>query len=190
MKLFRTLVFAAILPVPALAADTPATDPAPDKENVNAAAAGPATAPDATADDAATDGADDAAALPDPDVELLFLDAREIDVREFIWERRIVVVMADTPNDPLLLRQLQALRERADDFVERDVVVIFDGHPEDNSPLRQVMRPRGFMTAIIDKDGEVKARRPAPRTGRELMAVIDRFPLRRQEVLERLPSGR
>lgn len=182
MKLFRTLVFAAILPVPALAADTPVTA----DENGDAAATAPATTPGETDDTAA----EDAAAPPDPDAELLFLDAREIDVREFVWERRIVVVMADTPNDPLLLRQLQALRERAEDFVERDVVVIFDAHPEDSSPLRQVMRPRGFMTAIIDKDGEVKARRPAPRTGRELMAVIDRFPLRRQEVLERMPSGR
>ncbi|TVS03898.1 MAG: DUF4174 domain-containing protein [Rhodobacteraceae bacterium] len=122
--------------------------------------------------------------------ELLFMDAREVDVREFVWTHRIIVVMADTPDDPQFTRQLEALRDRGDEFVDRDAVVIFDAHPEDSSPLRQVMRPRAFMTAIIDKDGEVKARRPAVRTGRELMAVIDRFPTRRQEVLERLPSGR
>ena len=172
MKPFLSFVFAALLPVSALAADTPGDDDADP------------LAPDST--EAVTEAED----LPDPDTELLFLDAREVDVREFLWERRIIVVMADTPNDPLMERQLDALRARADDFVERDVVVIFDAQPEDNSPLRQVMRPRAFMTAIIDKDGEVKARRPAPRTGRELMAVIDRFPLRRQEVLERSPSGR
>lgn len=128
--------------------------------------------------------------VPDPDEVLLFLDAREIDVRDFIWERRLIVVMADTPDDPQLTRQLNALRERELEFVARDAVVIFDSHPDDRSPLRQVLRPRGFMTAIIDKDGEVKARRPAVRTGRELMAVIDRFPTRRQEMLERSPSGR
>ncbi len=122
--------------------------------------------------------------------ELLFMDAREVDVRDFIWAQRIIVVMADTPDDPQFTRQLDALRDRGDEFVARDAIVIFDAHPDDASPLRQVMRPRGFMTAIIDKDGEVKARRPAVRTGRELMAVIDRFPSRRQEVLERLPSGR
>ncbi|MCC5961342.1 MAG: DUF4174 domain-containing protein [Rhodobacteraceae bacterium] len=121
---------------------------------------------------------------------LLFLDAREIEARDFIWVNRIIVVMADTPNDPNFERQLDALRDRADEFFARDAVVIFDAHPEDRSPLRQVLRPRGFMTAIIDKDGEVKARRPAVRTGREMMAVIDRFPSRRQEMLERLPSGR
>lgn len=127
---------------------------------------------------------------PNPDEELLFLDAREIDVRDFIWTRRLIVVMADTPDDPQFTRQLEALRERDMEFVARDAVVIFDAHPADRSPLRQVLRPRGFMTAIIDKDGEVKARRPAVRSGRELMAVIDRFPTRRQEMLERLPSGR
>jgi len=121
---------------------------------------------------------------------LLFLDAREIEARDFIWVNRIIVVMAETPNDPNFERQLDALRDRADEFFARDAVVIFDAHPEDRSPLRQVLRPRGFMTAIIDKDGEVKARRPAVRTGREMMAVIDRFPSRRQEMLERLPSGR
>lgn len=129
-------------------------------------------------------------AAQNPDEVLLFLDARETDVREFIWARRLIVVMADTPDDPQLTRQLDALRERDMEFVARDAVVIFDAHPEDRSPLRQVLRPRGFMTAIIDKDGEVKARRPAVRTGRELMNVIDRFPTRRQETLERLPAGR
>ena len=126
----------------------------------------------------------------DPDSTLLFLDAREVDVRDFIWERRIIVVMAETPDDPQFNRQLDALRERSEEFVERDAVVIFDAHPQDRSALRQVLRPRAFMTAIIDKDGEVKARRPAVRSGRELMAVIDRFPTRRQEMLEQRPAGR
>jgi hypothetical protein len=139
----------------------------------------------------AADGGDDT--IPTAQVDegpLPFMDARDVDVRDFIWVNRIIVVMADTPNDPVFDRQLDALRERAQDFAERDAVVIFDAHPEDASPLRQVLRPRGFMMAIIDKDGEVKARRPALRSGRELMAVIDRFPTRRQEMLERLPAGR
>ncbi|NYS25275.1 DUF4174 domain-containing protein [Rhodobacteraceae bacterium 2376] len=178
MKPFLIFVFAALVPLAALATDAPA-EPEPTAEDL-------APGTEAMSDAATTDTTE----LPDPDSELLFLDAREIDVREFIWTRRIVVVMADTPNDPAFERQLESLRDRAEEFVDRDVVVIFDAHPEDNTALRQVMRARGFMVAIIDKDGEVKARRPAPRSGRELMAVIDRFPLRRQEILERSPAGR
>lgn len=141
-------------------------------------------------DPATTEDVAEPQTTPNPDEELLFLDARETDVRKFIWTRRLIVVMADTPDDPQFTRQLDALREREMEFVARDSVVIFDAHPQDRSALRQVLRPRGFMTAIIDKDGEVKARRPAVRTGRELMAVIDRFPTRRQEMMERSPSGR
>ncbi|SUZ30910.1 hypothetical protein ROE7235_00640 [Roseibaca ekhonensis] len=127
---------------------------------------------------------------PVDEEELLFLDARAIDVREYVWNHRLVVVMADTADNPQFGRQLEELRARAEEFLIRDVVVIFDANPEDESPLRQVLRPNGFMTAIIDKDGEVKARRPAVRSGRELMAVIDKFPLRRQEILDRNPAGR
>lgn len=131
----------------------------------------------------------DAAAQP-AEGELLFLDAREADVREYVWNHRLVVIMADTPNNPQFARQMDEIRARAEEFVDRDVVVIFDAHPDEMSPLRRVLRPNGFMTAIIDKDGEVKARRPSVRSGRELMGVIDKFPLRRQEILEERPSGR
>ncbi|WFE73533.1 DUF4174 domain-containing protein [Roseinatronobacter sp. S2] len=169
MKPIFTLVFALHFPFAALATNGPEnTDTTPDMSGVTSEV---------------VNGEDEQETL-------MFLDAREIDARDFIWVSRIIVVMADTPNDPQFERQLDALRERADEFFARDAVVIFDAHPEDRSPLRQVLRPRGFMTAIIDKDGEVKARRPAVRTGREMMAVIDRFPSRRQEMLERLPSGR
>lgn len=131
----------------------------------------------------------DAAAQP-AEGELLFLDAREADVREYVWNHRLVVIMADTPNNPQFARQMDEIRARAEEFVDRDVVVIFDAHPDEMSPLRLVLRPNGFVTAIIDKDGEVKARRPAVRSGRELMGLIDKFPLRRQEILEERPSGR
>lgn len=170
MKLILTFVFALVFPViaSAQAADTAmaqgnmASDAAPAMETQ------PVNAPEG---------------LP-------MLDARDIDVREYIWNSRILVVMADTPDDPMFARQLAALREREAEFMLRDVVVVFDAHPNDLSPLREVLRPNGFMTAIIDKDGEVKARRPSYRSGREWMAIIDRFPTRRQELLEQLPAGR
>jgi len=136
------------------------------------------------------DAAETPVAAPVAEDELLFLDAREIDVREYIWNHRLIVVMADTPDNPQFDRQLDEIRDRADEFLIRDVVVIFDAAPADRSDLRQVLRPNGFMIAIIDKDGEVKARRPSVRSGRELMGVIDKFPLRRQEILDRNPAGR
>jgi hypothetical protein len=43
---------------------------------------------------------------------------------------------------------------------------------------------------LIDKDGEAKLRKPLPWDVREITHAIDKFPLRRQEMRERLPSGR
>ena len=121
---------------------------------------------------------------------LRILDAVDVDIDEFLWQWRVVAVMADTPNDPAFVQQMRDIEARAAALFERDVVVVTDTSRNSGSSLRQRLRPRGFMLAIIEKDGEVKQRRPAPRDVREINAVIDRFPLRRQEMLERSPSGR
>ncbi|WP_417627023.1 DUF4174 domain-containing protein [Pararhodobacter aggregans] len=121
---------------------------------------------------------------------LMILDAADVDPDDFLWTLRIVAVMADSPNDPAFQRQMRDIEERPGDLLIRDVVVIVDSDRNSGSLLRQRLRPRGFMLAIIDKDGEIKQRRPAPRDVREIGDMIDRFTLRRQEMLERLPAGR
>lgn len=127
----------------------------------------------------------------DPEAEgLQVLDAAGIDPAVFLWQRRIVAVLADSPNDPAFIRQMRDILERPGDLLERDVVVVIDSDRNSGSPLRRMLRPRGFMLAIIEKDGEIKQRRPAPRDLREISAAIDHFPLRRQEMLERRPAGR
>ena len=122
--------------------------------------------------------------------ELLILDATEVDLDSLLWLNRIVAILADTPNDPAFIEQLRRIEASPDDFIERDAVVILDSDRNSGSDLRRMLRPRGFMLAFIEKDGSVAQRRPSPRSVREINAVIDRFPLRRQEMLERRPSGR
>lgn len=137
--------------------------------------------------------ADQTATLaPDAVVEptLQILDAADLDLDQFLWTHRIVAVLANTPNDPAFIQQMRDIGLRAEDLRLRDVVVITDTDPQGRSPLRQRLRARGFMLAIIEKDGAVAQRRPAPRDVREIAAIIDRFPLRRQEMLERSPAGR
>ena len=121
---------------------------------------------------------------------LRILDAAGIEPDSFLWQYRIVAVLADSPLDPAFARQMREIEDHPDDLFTRDVVVLIDSDRASNSALRQRLRPHGFMLAIIGKDGEIKQRRPAPRTVREIGEIIDRFPLRRQELLERLPAGR
>lgn len=155
-------------------------------------------APMALAQDAQTDDVpasdsprDTVEEMVDATPQLQIIDAATgIDPGDFLWEYRIVAVLAHSPRDPAFIQQMEDIRARMPDLIERDVVVLFDSDRNSDSPLRRMLRPRGFMLAIIEKDGEIKQRRPAPRDVREISAIIDRFPLRRQEMLDRRPPGR
>jgi hypothetical protein len=97
------------------------------------------------------------------------------------WVARPVVVFADSPADPRFAQQISMLDERLPELEDRDVVILIDTDPDAAGPLRKELRPRGFNLVLIDKDGAVVQRRPAPTTARELINLIDRLPSRRQE---------
>jgi hypothetical protein len=111
-------------------------------------------------------------------------DASEVVPQEFIWLNRLVVVFADSPNDPVFQEQLELLKEQPGDLLERDVIVVTDTAPGTPSPLREMLRPHGFGLVLIDKDGKVKLRKPVPWDVRELSRSIDKTELRQQELRE------
>jgi hypothetical protein len=104
--------------------------------------------------------------------------------------RRPVVVFADSPADPTFIRQMQLIERDLPALDQRDVVVIVDTDPAAKSAIRQKLRPRGFSLVLMEKDLKPVIRKPLPWDVREIVAAIDKFPLRRQEMLERQPSGR
>ena len=188
MKPLLTLVFASLLPLPGLAQSTAAPDePARILAVTDTSADADLTEDAAEALADTTAGETIGARIVDG---LEILDATEADLDGFLWVKRPILVFANTPADPAFQEQIENILSRAAEFALRDVVLIIDSDPAARSDARMRLRPRAFMLAIIDKDGEIKQRRPAPRSGRELMAVIDRFPSRRQEMLEQRPSGR
>lgn len=128
--------------------------------------------------------AEDILALWAEDKTTIF-QAGEVDLSQFVWIARPVVVFADSPNDPRLRQQLDLLAARPDDLADRDVIVLVDTDPEAGNPARIQLRPRGFMLAIIGKDGQVELRKPAPWDVREISRTIDKMPLRQQEVEDR-----
>ena len=120
----------------------------------------------------------------------LFLDAQGLTPEEFHWLKRPVIVFADTAADPAYLRQLDLLRANPEALAERDVVVITDTDPAAMSAFRKKFRPRGFSLVMMDKDGVTTLRKPLPWDVREITRAIDKFPIARQEMQERFPSGR
>tara|TARA_R110002096_G_scaffold189191_8_gene369441 strand:- start:2177 stop:2614 length:438 start_codon:yes stop_codon:yes gene_type:complete len=117
-------------------------------------------------------------------------DAAGVTMAEFLWLKRPVVVLADSPNDPAFTKQLALLAENPGALSERDVVVVVDSNPAARSFFRTKLRPRGFSLVLMDKDGGVELRKPRPWDVREITRAIDKFPLARQELLDRFPSGR
>lgn len=109
----------------------------------------------------------------------------ELNLKDFLWEKRPVVVFADTERDPAFIRQLELLDARKEALAERDVVILTDTDPEAMSELREQLRPRGFMLVLIGKDGGVKLRKPFPWSVRELSRSIDKMPMRQQEIRDR-----
>ncbi|WP_112321662.1 DUF4174 domain-containing protein [Oceanibium sediminis] len=117
-------------------------------------------------------------------------DLDQPSLAELKWVARPIVVFADAAADPRVARQLQWFEDRIDELEERDVVILVDTHPDEKTALRERFHPRDFMVVLVGKDGEVKYRKPDPVTVREIIRLIDRMPLRQQEIeAQRAGSG-
>lgn len=144
---------------------------------------------------AAQEAATPAAIMPEPPAEAaaeksMIIDAAGVTLSEFQWRKRPVLVFADSPQDPNFIRQLELISRDLPALAERDVIVITDTDPAAMSAARTRFRPRGFGIVLMDKDGVTTLRKPLPWDVREIGRAIDKWPLRRQEILDRFPSGR
>lgn len=126
-------------------------------------------------------GAAMAESASEPEADPVFPAEIVEDLSDFVWQKRPIVVFADTAEDPNFIRQLDLLKARRADLEERDVIVLTDTNPSEASALRRKLRPRGFALVLVGKDGSVKLRKPKPWSVRELSRVIDKMPLRQQE---------
>lgn len=123
----------------------------------------------------------DVVETPEPPM-LTIIEDPEVTLDQFAWTARPIVVFADAKADPRFDEQIRFLQADVEELLERDVVVIVDTTLKPRSALRDALRPRGFMLVLIDKDGDVKLRKPAPWTVREITRSIDKWPSRQQEI--------
>ncbi|MEY4695779.1 MAG: hypothetical protein RIT14_207 [Pseudomonadota bacterium] len=120
----------------------------------------------------------------DEAVDFAPVPAASVALVDLLYLKRPVVVFADSPNDPNFLRQMDLLSREAAELSERDVIVVIDTDPAALSDWRKTLRPRGFSLVLMDKDGKAVIRKPLPWDVREITHAIDKFPLRRQEILQ------
>ncbi len=133
--------------------------------------------------------AQEADAVSEPDIMLDIRDASDVDLDDFLWRNRLIVVFANTDRDPAFQQQMELLAERPEALFLRDVVVVIDTNPAEPSEIRTSLRPRGFSFVFIDKDGVVKLRKPAPWDVREISRSIDKTELRQQELRDAREAG-
>jgi len=107
---------------------------------------------------------------------------KDTDLSSYRWTHRPIVVFANSPEDVNYTRQINMFESGLNQLLVRDVVVLTDTNPSEVSPLRELLRPRGFALLLIGKDGQVKLRKPFPWSVRELSRAIDKMPMRRQEL--------
>lgn len=176
MKLKRLIILAV---VPLLAAMGPKPEGEADGHRPYVRGEVPAARDAAPAGEAATAPAP----VTGPALRTLtVLSASEAEPAEFLWQARPLVIFADTAADPAFIRQLADLQADPAPLLARDVVVVTDTDPGAASPWRRQLRPEGFSLVLLDKDGQVKQRKPAPWSVREISRAIDKFPLRRREI--------
>lgn len=112
--------------------------------------------------------------------------AQEDPLAEHLWTSRPVIIFADSDRDPRFARQMAELEKEPEALAERDVVILTDTDPgasrSDRSALRKKFRPHGFNILLVGKDGEIKMRRPVVVTADDITRMIDRTPLRQQEM--------
>lgn len=113
-----------------------------------------------------------------------------VQLADLLYKSRVVVVFAPAPEDPNFIRQMELLAEDDGDLAARDVVLVVDTDPSAKSEWRLHLRPSSFGLVILDKDGKTALRKPRPWSLREITRAIDKFPSRRDELLDLLPAGR
>ena len=118
--------------------------------------------------------------------ESYFVEVEENTTLEnFEWAQRPIIIFSDSEKDPNFVSQMEFLLEDVNELKERDIIVLVDTNPSRPSSLRKRLRPHGFAFILIGKDGQVKLRKPSPWNIREIARVIDKMPIRQQEIAQK-----
>lgn len=108
--------------------------------------------------------------------------AVDVDLSDFKWEARPLIVFADSPDNAAFQKQMELIQAEMANVEERDILLVIDTDPAAQSDLRRALRPKGFAIILVGKDGGVKMRETSPTDIMEFSAVIDRMPMRRLEI--------
>ena len=135
---------------------------------------------------------------------LLTTSTQAADLTQYLWQNRLLLMVAPIPTTPMFLDARKTLDQRWDAIQDRDIVVfcLFSNkgtRANDNTPLTQdevtQLRRRYALTdsatsmILIGKDGGEKMRQPLDGDLSEVFAEIDTMPMRQQEMRDKRRRG-
>ncbi|MEM6458808.1 MAG: DUF4174 domain-containing protein [Planctomycetota bacterium] len=121
-----------------------------------------------------------------------------LDLDRFAGSHRPLLIFADSPDRPDLIRQRRLLAEHRPGLADREMLVVeiigpavtLDGQPVP-ADARKLRRQHNlpddapFALRLVGKDTGVKLRSDRPVAAERLFALIDAMPMRRREIAER-----
>ena len=111
------------------------------------------------------------------------------------WKNRVLLIMSENPNDPLVKQQASLFSEDVEEMKERKLILL-QVFPEfylmgGDSAIRRTSAEvyfdyksvkKNFELVLIGLDGDEKMRRTELIRPDDLYAIIDAMPMRRQEM--------
>ena len=111
-----------------------------------------------------------------------------LDLRNFEWKNRVLVIGG---SESKFQNQFDYLKVNKNEFTDRDMVVILinkDGskisYYASTSSIRKRFNFEDFRLLLIGKDGGVKYRTNEPVKINKIFELIDKMPMRVQEIKE------
>lgn len=117
-------------------------------------------------------------------------------LKAYLWKNRPLILFAQSPDNPAYLGFHHNLTAQNDEIIDRHMVIIeifenglvridgdLDKHLNADSLRRRFSAQKGQLTSIlIGKDGGLKLRQKGRLHLGEIFSVIDRMPMRQQEM--------
>lgn len=131
------------------------------------------------------------------------LGAIAVDLDSHLWRERLLFLIAPSADEPLAVRQREALSQRTGALNDRDLKIfqLYENSPSlfgnmqlsdrEARELRARLRidPGSKALILIGKDGSIKRRASIDIELREIFMQIDDMPMRREEMQEKFEAG-
>jgi hypothetical protein len=120
----------------------------------------------------------------------------EFDLDALRWKHRILLLFGPSESDPSFRLQKQDLASRAQEVIERDLVILEILERGESRASDRIISEKAaegirsefgvrsgrFQVLLIGKDGGVKLRSERPVPVQDIFGLIDSMPMRRQEM--------